>query len=158
MVFMLPCGCQHDFEPASYAGDAVMSRPPLQLEKRRNDMSDVVFLNGLSFYGYHGVHPEERALGQRFKVDVSLEADLREAGTTDNLAETVSYSSVFKRVKSVMEGPPRQLIEAVAEDVATSLLAEFELATAVTITIHKPGAPIRGATFDTVGVRIRRHR
>jgi dihydroneopterin aldolase len=120
--------------------------------------SDVVFLNDMTFYAYHGIHSEEQALGQRFKVDVIVEVDLREAGKTDNLTDTVSYSSVFKRVKSVMEGPPRQLIEAVAEDIATSLLAEFEMATAVTVTIHKPGAPIRGAMFDTVGVRIRRHR
>lgn len=121
-------------------------------------MSDVVFLSGLTFYAYHGVHSEERTLGQRFKVDVIVEADLREAGKTDNLTDTVSYSSVYKRVKSVVEGPPRQLIEAVAEDIATTLLAEFEMATAVTVTIHKPDAPIQGAMLDTVGVRIHRHR
>lgn len=121
-------------------------------------MSDAVFLKGMAFYAYHGVHPEERALGQRFVIDVELEADLRDAGQTDDLAKTVSYSDMYKRVKTIVEGPPRQLIETVGEDIAAALLAEYPLATAVTVSVHKPGAPISGAVLDTVGVRLRRSR
>ncbi len=119
-------------------------------------MSDAVFLKGLRFYGFHGVHSEERTLGQRFVVDVELEVDLRQAGRSDALADTTSYSAVYKRVEAVVEGAPRQLIESVAEEVATVLLAEFHLATAVSVTVHKPEAPIKGAMLDSAGVRIRR--
>lgn len=121
-------------------------------------MSDVVFLKGLRFYGFHGVHSEERALGQRFVLDVELEVDLRQAGRSDALVDTTSYSAVYKRVRAIVEGPPRQLIESVAEEVATVLLAEFPLVTAVSVTVHKPEAPIKGAMLDSAGVRIRRQR
>ncbi len=84
--------------------------------------SDEVFLEGLQFYAYHGVNPEERTRGQRFAVDVRLEADLREAGRTDDLARTVSYSAVYKRVRAIVEGPPRALVEAVAEEIAAAVL------------------------------------
>ena len=120
--------------------------------------SDAVFLEGLRCYGYHGVNPEERVLGQRFVVDVALDADLRPAGETDDLAQTISYSDVAKRVRAIVEGEPRDLIEAVAEAVAADLLATFPLAHAVTVTLRKPEAPVKGVFFDTAGVRIRRER
>ena len=121
-------------------------------------MPDAVFLEGLRFYGYHGVNPEERTLGQRFTVDVRIETNLREAGRTDDLTRTVSYSDAYKVVRAVVEGTPRQLIEAVAEEIATRLLAEFSKAEAVTVTVRKPAAPLKGAIFDAAGVSIRRTR
>ena len=133
---------------------------PRYLDRQTNEWKDgdTVFLEGLRCYGYHGVNPEERALGQRFVVDVALEADLRQAGETDDLAWTISYRAVAKRVRVIVEGPPRELIEAVAEAIATDLLMNFPPATAVTVTVRKPEAPIKGAFFDAAGVRIRRER
>ena len=121
-------------------------------------MSDEVFLEGLRFYAYHGVNPEERTQGQRFAVDVRLEADLREAGRTDDLARTVSYSALYKRVRAIVEGPPRALVEAVAEEIAATVLAEFPPVRAVTVTVRKPEVPLRGAMLVAAGVRIRRTR
>lgn len=119
---------------------------------------DEVFLEGLRFYGYHGVNPEEQALGQRFVVDVHLTADLTKAGRSDDLGDTVNYSAAAKRVRAIVEGPPRRLIEAVAEDIATALLAEHPLAWAVTVTLRKPEAALKGIVMDAVGVRVRRTR
>ena len=121
-------------------------------------MTDEVFLDGLRFYAYHGVNPEERTQGQRFGVDVRLATDLREAGRTDDLERTISYSAVYKRVRAIVEGPPRDLIEAVAEEIAVTLLAEFPRATAVTVTVRKPEVPIKGAMLEAAGVRIHRVR
>ena len=121
-------------------------------------MTDEVFLEGLRFYDYHGVNPEERALGQRFLVDVRVETDLRSAGMSDDLAATVSYSAVYKMVRAVVEGEPRNLIETVAEEIAATVLAEFKRAQAVTVTVRKPEVPIKGAVLDAAGVRIRRTR
>ena len=50
----------------------------------------------MEFYGYHGVLPEETVLGQRFLVDVVAEIDLKEAGITDNLEESISYVDLFQ--------------------------------------------------------------
>ncbi len=120
-------------------------------------MSDRILLTGLTFFAYHGVHEEERRLGQRFGVDVGVELDLRHAGSTDDLNATVSYSDVFAIVRGVVEGRPRNLIEAVAEDVATAVLA-IDAVEAVTVRLTKPWAPIRGMTEGAVAVEIRRER
>ena len=121
-------------------------------------MTDEVLLEGMRFYGYHGVNPEERALGQRFSVDVAIEADLSPAGMSDDLSKTVNYSKVFKRVREIVEGEPRDLLESVAEGIAAAVLDDFPPATAVTVTIRKPGVAVREAILDAAGVRIRRRR
>jgi len=121
-------------------------------------VGDEVFLEGLRFYGYHGVNSEERTLGQRFVVDVHLTTDLAHAGRSDDLGDTVSYSAVAKRVRAIVEGPPRQLLEAVAEEIATALLAEHPSVGSVTVTLRKPEAALKGIIMEAAGVRVRRSR
>ena len=62
---------------------------------------DEILLEGMLFYGYHGVNPEEQALGQRFIVDLTVTADLDAAARTDDLTTTISYSEIFKRVRPI---------------------------------------------------------
>lgn len=119
---------------------------------------DEVFLEGMRFYGYHGVNPEEAVLGQRFVVDLTIAADLNEAGRTDDIGQTISYSSAFKRVRSIVEGERFDLLEALGEAICSALLADFSAAHEVTVTIRKPGVAIKGAILDAAGVRIRRTR
>ena len=122
------------------------------------ETTDEVFLEGLRFYAYHGVNPEERTQGQRFTVDVRFAADLREAGRMDDLSRTINYSAAYKCIRAIVEGPPRDLIEAVAEEIAGSLLSEFPSARAVTVTVRKPEVALKGAMLDAAGVTIRRLR
>ncbi len=124
----------------------------------RNDQLDEVFLEGLRFFAYHGVHPEEKARGQRFTVDVRMRADLRAAGVSDDLTRTINYSAVYKAVREVVEGPPRDLIEAVAEEVAAVVLVGFPLVARVEVTVRKPEVGLKGAFLDAAGVRITRSR
>jgi dihydroneopterin aldolase len=119
---------------------------------------DEILLEGMRFYAYHGVNPEERALGQRFSVDVVLAVDLRRAGRSDDLADTVSYSAVYKLVRRIVEGEPRQLVEAVAEEIAAAILAEFPPVARVTVAVRKPEVPMKGSMLDAAGVRITRSR
>lgn len=126
--------------------------------QRTEPPPDEVFLEGLRFYAYHGVNPEERVQGQRFLVDIRLVADLRAAGEADDLARTLNYSTAYKRVRSIVEGEPRNLIEAVAEEIAAALLADFPDAAAVTVTVRKPEVALKGAILDAAGVRIHRRR
>jgi dihydroneopterin aldolase len=121
-------------------------------------MADDVFLESMRFYGYHGVNPEERVQGQRFLVDVRLTTDLRGAGMSDDLSQTINYSQVYKRVRAIVEGEPRNLIEAVAEEIAATLLAEFPTAAEVNVTVRKPEVPLKGAMLASAGVRIQRQR
>lgn len=79
---------------------------------------DKIYLNQLSFYGYHGVLKEETELGQIFKVDLELFLSLKKAGQTDRMEDSIHYGEVYNQVKEVLEGKPSALIEAVAENVA----------------------------------------
>ena len=121
-------------------------------------LRDEILLEGMRFYGYHGVHPEEQRLGQRFVVDVALTVDLQAAGESDDLAETVSYSAAYTEIRRIVEGPPRKLIEAVAEDIASALLALDGRVQRVQVRVAKPEAPVKGSVLDAVAVRIMRHR
>ena len=115
---------------------------------------DLIQVRGLSFYGYHGVLPEETRLGQRFLVDIEMRAELGEAGRTDDLTRTVDYTRVIDDVRKIVEGPPCKLIEVVAERIATRILAGYAVHS-VRVRVRKPDVPIP-AVLDFVGVEIER--
>lgn len=117
-------------------------------------MSDQICLTGLQFYGYHGVLPGEREVGQRFLVDVTLDCDISVAARTDNLENTINYAQVADMVAAVVTGPPRQLIETVVGQIADELVL-LPGVQAAEVTIHKPSAPITH-TFDDVAITTRR--
>jgi dihydroneopterin aldolase len=119
---------------------------------------DRIRLNGMVFYGYHGVLPEERALGQRFVVDIEVIADLHPAGVSDDLADTINYSQVYAAARDVVTGPACQLIEAVAERIAARVLAENGAAQRVVVRVRKPEVPIPGSVLESSEVWIERER
>lgn len=121
-------------------------------------MPDYLRLNEMVFYGYHGVLPEERALGQRFIVNVEIQTDLRAAGQSDELARALNYAEVFRAVEKILTGPSRQLLETLAEGVAQAVLEDFRLAEAVAVSIRKPSPPIAGAVLASAEVHIERSR
>lgn len=111
----------------------------------------------MTFYGYHGVLPEEKKIGQRFLVDVILETDLYEAGKNDRLGETINYAEVYQITREIVEGPGRNLIESVAENIAESLLRLFHRAVVCRVKVTKTDPPIAGY-YDSVAVEITRKR
>ncbi len=118
---------------------------------------DRIALTGMEFYGYHGCLPEEMVKGQRFYIDAELFLDLRQAGKSDELGDTVNYAEVFEEIRQVVEGAPKQLIEAVAEAAVERVLMRFQMVDRVVLTVHKPEAPISGKFMD-VAVTIERAR
>lgn len=121
-------------------------------------MTDTLLLEGMRFFGYHGVYPEENVLGQRFVVDVSMELDLRPAAVDDELEATVDYFVVYDMVRAIVEGPARKLVETVVDECARTILKEFPLVDAVEVTMRKPGAPVKAPAIDAVGAKVRRER
>jgi dihydroneopterin aldolase len=85
---------------------------------------DLLVLEGMSFYGYHGETQAERTLGNRFYVDVELRLDLSRAGKSDAIADTLDYSHAFSLIRAVLEGEQHSLIESLADRVASVMLAE----------------------------------
>ncbi|WP_096203223.1 dihydroneopterin aldolase [Bacillus sp. FJAT-45350] len=118
---------------------------------------DKIYMHQLQFYGYHGVFSEEKTLGQRYMVDLTLSVDLHGAGVTDDLSKTVNYADVYQLVKQIVEGKAFDLIEAVAETIANSILSEFVLIKECTVKVTKPNPPIPGH-YESVAVEISRTR
>ena len=115
---------------------------------------DYIHVRDMQFFGYHGVLREETVLGQRFRASVSLAVDIQKAGETDNLEHTVSYVGVYDICKEVIEGKPYQLIEAVAETVASRILSQYEgQVMGCRVEIIKPDPPIPGH-YKEVAVEI----
>lgn len=102
--------------------------------------TDSLRITGITAYGFHGVAPEEKVLGQQFLVDVELAMDLGVAGRSDDLADTLNYVSVVERVRDLVGGPSLNLIEAVAERIAAGLLT-FPMIKSVTVQLSKPHIP-----------------
>ena len=122
-----------------------------------SEHTDKIFLKGLAFYGHHGVSPHEKALGQRFIVDVTLECDARAAGMSDDLADAVDYIPAYEIVKAVVEGESKDLIESVAEEIAGRILDALDVS-GVSVTIKKPEVAIRGSILSYAGLEINRRR
>jgi len=118
---------------------------------------DKIILNNMHFYGYHGLLPEENKLGQRFTISVELITDLRKAGETDDMNDSINYSEAYEVIKKIVEGEAKNLIEAVAETIANELLTSFHLLKACTVKVIKPDPPIDGH-YESVAVEIFREK
>lgn len=119
-------------------------------------MADRIVLSGLRAFGRHGVYDFERAAGQEFVVDVTLELDLGPATRSDDVRDTVHYGELAERLVAIVSGEPVNLIETLAERLATACLADGRV-DGVTVTVHKPQAPIPHE-FADVAVTIHRRR
>lgn len=117
---------------------------------------DSITITGITAQGTHGVLDFEKQRPQTFVVDVRLVLDLSAAGRDDDLAETVDYGQIARRVVSVIEGPHCDLIEALADRIAAAVLRSDPVRS-VTVTVHKPHAPVT-VPFSDVAVRITRSR
>ena len=118
---------------------------------------DNIRLEGMVFYGYHGVGAAEQELGQRFVVDLELHCDLRAAGLSDDPQDTINYTGVYRLVKEVVEGPSRKLLESLAETIAQRILEDFEVGS-IKVRVKKPEVPMKGSILSHAGVEIFREK
>jgi 7,8-dihydroneopterin aldolase/epimerase/oxygenase len=119
---------------------------------------DRILLEGMVFRGYHGTLPAERELGQPFIVDVELRLDLRPAGLSDDLAQTVDYGEVHRRTREIVEGAPVDLTETVAERIATAILEDHPSVEAVRVKVAKPHVRLGDTVLAGSAVEILRRR
>lgn len=116
-----------------------------------------IHLKNMAFYGYHGHHPEENSLGQRFLVDLVLTADATEAARTDSLGAAVDYVRVHQICRRVVEHEKVKLLETLASRILDAVLHECPRVVRIEIMIKKPAAPIPG-TLDYVAFECSRDR
>lgn len=119
-------------------------------------MSDSIVFKGLRAQSRIGVTPEERAEPQGLIIDLQLDMDLRPAGASDDLADTVDYSAVTQEVVALAGDSEVLLLERLAQLIADRLLADKRL-TGVTVVVGKEAPPIP-EEVEGVTVRIVRQR
>ena len=117
---------------------------------------DKIILKGIRFHGYHGVEEAERQLGQKYEIDLELMTDLSAAGKTDDLAQTIDYAQVVQLVIEIGTGQSFQLFEALAETIAETILAQFQIKE-IRIAVKKLSPPIE-PRLAYAGVEIHRKR
>ncbi|PVE96776.1 dihydroneopterin aldolase [Microbacterium sp. TPD7012] len=120
------------------------------------DFLDEISLTGLTVFGRHGVYDHEREDGQEFTVDLRLRLALDQAAASDDVSDTVHYGELAEKVAAVVAGEPVNLIETLAERIAVTALEDPRVQ-GVTVTVHKPHAPIP-LTFADVAVTVHRSR
>lgn len=113
---------------------------------------DKIFLEELKVDTIIGIWDWERRIRQTVIIDLEMSADIASAAATDEVADTLNYKSVAKRIQSFVSESEFQLVETLAERIAAIIRDEFEVAW-VRVRVSKPGA-IRGSR--NVGVEIER--
>jgi len=120
-------------------------------------MTDHIRVHRLAVFARHGLLPEEAAIGQRFYISLDAEVDTRAAGMSDDMTASVSYADMADVTVDIATHQRFNLLEALAEAIATSLLGRFPLIEAIGVRIDKPSAPVPHV-LDSVSVEIRRSR
>ena len=113
---------------------------------------DKIFLSELKIDTIIGIWEWERHIRQTVVIDLEMSADIAKAAATDDVADTLNYKLVAKRIQEFVADSSFQLVETMAERIAAIIRDEFDVAW-VKVRVNKPGA-IRGS--KDVGVLIER--
>lgn len=108
----------------------------------------------MEFYARHGYYEEERVIGNKYSVDVTLDVDFSEAASDDRLEGTVNYEKVYEIVQNVMS-IDANLLEHLAGKMIKALKHNFSQVNQVQVRISKYNPPIKGlchkATIELEG-------
>ena len=113
-------------------------------------MIDKIIVTGITGFGYHGVFEQERREGQNFAVDLEVITNFDSAISSDDVRDTVNYAELAEIAYAAIVGEPHNLIEKLANQIAHDCL-DISGVTSVTVTVHKPQAPIE-VPFGNVSV------
>jgi dihydroneopterin aldolase len=107
-------------------------------------------MEGMKFYAFHGVLPQENLVGANYYIDLKLKTDFTRAAETDELADTVSYADIHTVVKEEMKIPSK-LLEHVCQRIARRLFHDFPTIETIDISLFKENPPM-GSCAKRVGV------
>ena len=117
-----------------------------------DQVTDRILIRDLLVRGVIGLNEWERKQKQDILINLTVFSDLRRAGATDNVANTLNYRSITKAVIALVESSSFFLVEALATEIARLAIVEFGVLRVV-VRVEKPGA-LRFAS--SVGVEIDR--
>ena len=113
---------------------------------------DIIFIKDLRVDAIIGIYEWERRVKQTISIDLQMGTDIARAARSDKISDTLDYKAVSKRIIALVAQSEYELVEALAETLAATIMAEFKVPW-LQLTLAKPGA-VRGA--QSVGVIIER--
>lgn len=109
-------------------------------------------MEGMKFYAFHGVIPQENLVGSIFYLDLKLRTDFNQAAETDDLEGTVSYADIYTSIKDEMKIPSK-LLEHVCQRIARRIFRDFPTVESIDIHLSKENPPM-GASAKSIGVAV----
>ena len=109
-------------------------------------------MEGMKFYAFHGVLPQENLVGTNYYIDLRLKTDFSRAAETDELEGTVNYAEIHSAVKEEMQ-ITSQLLEHVCQRIARRIFHDFPTIETIDISLFKENPPM-GACAQRVGVEV----
>ena len=111
-----------------------------------------ISLNNIIVYGFHGVHQEEKTLGQRFEIDLEYRLANPPFPWKDEERATVSYVNAHKIVSRVCAEKSFNLIETLGNRIIEEMRSRYSI-DLIIVRVRKPSVPIQGI-FDFVEVEV----
>lgn len=108
----------------------------------------------MEFFAYHGCFKEEQIIGTKFRVDLTIEADVEEAANNDDLHLTINYLSVYQMIKKQMEIKSK-LLENVGKRILDELYVQFPGVIKAEVKVSKLNPPL-GGKLDCVSLTLSR--
>lgn len=102
-----------------------------------------ISLEGMEFFAYHGFYKEERKIGNKYRVDITVEMDFSEAAEKDKLSATLDYEILYKMIHQVMQEPSK-LLEHIADRIIEQTYTNFSFIQTVEVSIAKHNPPVGG--------------
>jgi len=103
----------------------------------------LIQIEGMEFYSFHGHYKEERIVGNKFLVDLTIETDMQKPAESDNLKDAVNYQHAYQIVKLAME-KKSHLLEHIAGRILDSLYSEMQGIRKATVKVSKLNPPMGG--------------
>jgi dihydroneopterin aldolase len=103
----------------------------------------LIEIEEMEFFAFHGHFDVEKVAGNRFLVNLKIEADLSKAGKTDKLEDTLDYQKAYLAVKEEM-AVSSDLLEHVCQRIISRIKTEFPEAKQVTVKVSKMNPPMGG--------------
>ena len=104
-------------------------------------MNDLIRLKNITIFGFYGVSPQEREVGQKIEIDLDLHANLSAACASDSLQDTINYETVYTTVMELVDAGKRyRLLESLGEEICNAVLRQYPV-TKVRIGMRKLNLP-----------------
>jgi len=116
---------------------------------------DKIHIKDLLVHAIIGINPDERVTKQDILVNATLFFDTRAAGASDEMTDSINYSTITKAMYAHIDTDAPGLVEKLVADLARVCFETDGRIEEVEITAEKPGAV---TNTRSVGVTIHRTR